>query len=144
MSSELPHPAIPLPRRVFLARTGLVGAAVAGGLLDLPGLRATEAQARPAARADLLGTALRHLALDTLRGLAAFVLPGSDRYSVVQGTPRTRPGGVAAEAAENLLDTLDNYLPFARSWRARWPWPSRRAAPASASRCPTTTPAPAR
>lgn len=101
----------PLGRRAFLARVGLLGAAIgAGGLLPRSAL------AQPgdglARVVDALRPVLAELARDTLNGLSAFVFPGSDAYSQAQGTPQAGPGGLEARATEFLIESLDNFVPF--------------------------------
>ena len=92
----------PLSRRSFLQRAGLLGAASAlaqlPALLDARGLLA-------AATAQTPG-----LTADTLSGLVAFVLPGSDPYSVAQGQSSDGPGGVASGAVPVLVDDLDQFI----------------------------------
>src|SRR5207253_297213 len=88
-----------LSRREALARAGLLGAAAA--LAPLP---------RVAERLGLLpaaSAAAGDVAVDTLRGLVAYVVPGDDVYSRAQGQASRRPGGIAAGAAEGLRATLD-------------------------------------
>ncbi|GAB3500930.1 hypothetical protein [Amycolatopsis cihanbeyliensis] len=105
----------PLARRAFLARIGLLGAAVgAGGLLPRSALAAV-----PAAEGDplsgvvgLLRPVLAELSRDTLNGLTVFVVPGKDRYSAAQGTPSDTPGALEAEGTDFLMNALDNFVPF--------------------------------
>src|SRR5690242_21753081 len=90
-----------LSRREALARAGLLGALAA--LAPLPGV---------AERLGLLPSAASAATfLDigdaTLRGLAAYVVPGDDIYSRAQGQATNRPGGVAAGTAEGLRAALD-------------------------------------
>jgi hypothetical protein len=94
-----------LTRRSLLIRGG---ALAAGGILaQLPGgLRAQgwlEEAAQAAARPDLVH--------ETLNGLVAFVVPGKDRYSEVQGTRTGTPGGIEAGATVVLVETLDILIP---------------------------------
>ncbi|MFK8844019.1 hypothetical protein [Streptomyces sp. Ac-502] len=101
-----------MPRRVFLARTGLLGAAAGTGLAK----GAAPAGSAPVPVVDellaLLRPVLARLAQDAFRGLAAFSLPGDDAYSRAQGAPRGRPGGVAAGADELVAATLVRFVPF--------------------------------
>jgi len=94
-----------ISRRSFLHRAGLVGAAAAlaqvPALLDARGLLAAAAAQSP------------DLTEDTLNGLVAFVLPGSDPYSVAQGQSFNGPGGLAANTVPVLIKTLDNVVPAA-------------------------------
>ncbi len=104
---------IPLSRRQFLARCGALGAVAMAA--QLPGA----SLARGSAAAQLIeeaGPALRLLALDTLAGLVAFVVPGPDRYSEAQGLTHVRPGGVAARAPEGLVDVFDSFVPLSDSF----------------------------
>ncbi|WP_199435542.1 hypothetical protein [Qaidamihabitans albus] len=103
-------------RRAFLARLGLLGAAVGVG-----GLLPRSALAPPAAAAqndvlpglvDLLRPVLAELARDTLNGLSVFALPGPDPYSAAQGTPSDTPGAMEAGTTDFLIDALDNFVPF--------------------------------
>ena len=55
---------------------------------------------------------------DTFNGLFAFVVPGSDPYSVAQGTATAEPGGVEAGAVEQFLVTLDATTPFVPTFSA--------------------------
>jgi hypothetical protein len=45
-----------------------------------------------------------------LSGLAAFVLPGNDQYSVAQGVTANGPGAVGAGAVEAMIATLDRFV----------------------------------
>lgn len=100
-----------LGRRAFLARIGVLGAAVGvGGVLprsalaaDDPGLSTVVSALRPV---------LADLARDTMNGLTAFVLPGSDAYSTAQGTPVRAPGAQDARAGDFLMHALDDFVPF--------------------------------
>lgn len=97
-------------RRELLLRSGVLGAgAMVAGLwpreapADVPPLLEPllEKVAEPAI--DLLGR-------DTYSGLAAFAVPGPDRYSRVQGVTSASPGGVEARAPELIEHTLDFYI----------------------------------
>lgn len=48
---------------------------------------------------------------DTFCGLAAFVVPGPDAYSVAQGEHAHEPGGVDAGAPAAVIETLDAAAP---------------------------------
>ncbi|WP_018654903.1 hypothetical protein [Actinomadura flavalba] len=87
-------------RRTLLGAAGLAAAVAAVPSLGLP----------PPARAAA-PDALTLWTLDTMSGLAAFVMPGPDAYSRAQGTPRREPGGIEARTPEFLVDALDRYLP---------------------------------
>ncbi|MGH3911561.1 MAG: hypothetical protein ACRDRM_12095, partial [Pseudonocardiaceae bacterium] len=90
-----------LGRRAFLARVGLLGAAIgAGGLLPRSALAQPGAGDGLAPVVDALRPVLAELARDTLNGLSVFVLPGSDEYSRAQGTPQTGPGGLETRTTE--------------------------------------------
>jgi hypothetical protein len=47
----------------------------------------------------------------TMNGLVAFIVPGRDRYSRVQGTKTRTPGGIEAGTTPVLIRTLDRFLP---------------------------------
>jgi hypothetical protein len=49
---------------------------------------------------------------DTFNGLLAFVVPGSDEYSVAQGVSTIEPGGVDAHVTDIFITTLDQSTPF--------------------------------
>lgn len=103
-------PPIDLDRRAFLARIGLLGAAVGAGGLFPP---VASAQVDPLG--DLvaqLRPVLAELARDTLNGLSAFVFPGSDEYSAAQGTPRPEAGWLEAKSTDFMIAALDNFVPF--------------------------------
>ncbi len=53
---------------------------------------------------------------DTFNGLLAFVVPGSDAYSVAQGVSTADRGGVDAGAADALIATIDESTPFVPSF----------------------------
>src|SRR5690349_538731 len=59
------------------------------------------------------------LTRDTFNGLLAFVVPGSDAYSVSQGVSTAEPGGVDAGAADVLIATVDESTPFVPSFSAQ-------------------------
>jgi hypothetical protein len=91
-----------LSRRAFVAQTALLAAAV---LAPVP---------RAAVRAGLMpadSPAAPALVLDTLNGVAAYVVPGDDRYSIAQRVSSLHPGGVAARAGEGLHATLAAVAP---------------------------------
>lgn len=48
----------------------------------------------------------------TFSGVAAFVVPGNDRFSRQQRVSISRPGGVAAQAGRVLEETLDSAIPL--------------------------------
>ena len=55
---------------------------------------------------------------DSINGLFAFVVPGSDPYSVAQGTATAEPGGVASGAVKQFMATLDATTPFVPNFSA--------------------------
>lgn len=99
-----------LGRRAFLARIGLLGAAVgAGGLLPRSALAAPDPIESVV---DLLNPVLHELARDTYNAVGTFVVPGPDAYSRAQGTPRADPGALEAKLPDFLMGALDDFLPF--------------------------------
>ncbi|NEA35776.1 hypothetical protein [Streptomyces sp. SID13031] len=107
--------AVPLARRAFLARIGVLGAALGGGglltrsLLN-PAAAATNPLLPPAV--DLVRPVLAALARDTLNGLTAFCLPGPDQYSRTQRASSRTPGAMEAGATDFMITALDNFVPF--------------------------------
>jgi hypothetical protein len=100
---------VPLDRRQFLARCGVLGA----GLAFSGPLAAISRAADPAA--DLVKVAaaiMRQLAYDTFAGLVAFSVPGPDAYSKAQGVTSPTPGGVDARAHEAIMESADYFLPL--------------------------------
>ncbi|MFD0688186.1 hypothetical protein ACFQZM_27085 [Actinomadura fibrosa] len=114
---DQPKPGMPRTRRrAFLGTAGALAAAASLPLAPgeahasarlAPGARTARQDVR-AARRD----ALAEWTLDTMKGLAVFVVPGPDPYSRAQGTPRPEPGGIEAGLPAFLVDMLDRYLPF--------------------------------
>lgn len=99
-----------LSRRDLLLRAGVLGAgAMVMGVW--PG--ATRAEV-PEALEPLLERvaepALELLSRDTYAGLAAFALPGPDRYSQAQRLTSPSPGGVEARSGELVAHTIDFYI----------------------------------
>ena len=91
-------------RRQFLARSGAItGLALLASVLPSVLKAKGWDGAAYAQNFDLLQ--------DTFNGLAAFLLPGDDDYSVMQGETADGPGGVAAGTASALIANLDRYLP---------------------------------
>ena len=86
-----------LSRRDFVARAALLTA----GLALLP-----SALERLALVDDALA-APADVVLETFNGLAAFVVPGRDPFSVAQGESTADPGGVEAFAGVALVQGLD-------------------------------------
>lgn len=103
-----------ISRRTFLARTGVLAAALATG--GLAWVRPAEGQAAD----DLIGPLLegldpilQALTVDTISGMSAFVVPSTDPYSVAQGLTDPRPGAIAAENPRFMIDALDKkFLPI--------------------------------
>jgi hypothetical protein len=92
-------------RRTLLERAAL--AALAGGLAQLPSLLDAHGlldEAR-AQSGDLV--------VDTFNGLAAFILPGDDAYSVAQGESAPGPGAVGAGVVPPFIAALDEFVPLA-------------------------------
>ncbi|MDV6013709.1 hypothetical protein [Haloechinothrix sp. LS1_15] len=105
--------AVPVGRRAFLARLGVLGVALGSGAL----LPRSVLAAAPAGRSlhelvSLVRPVLAELARDTMNGLAVFTCPGPDSYSRAQGTPREEPGAMEAETPDFLLEALDSFVPF--------------------------------
>jgi hypothetical protein len=95
-------------RRTFLWRTGSLGAAASIALY--PSIAKAAGILDPVID-DIAAPALKLLARDTIAGLVAFQVPGSDRYSQAQGVTDTRPGGIDARGDEVFLIDLDDFLP---------------------------------
>jgi hypothetical protein len=98
-------------RRSFLEATLLAGAAAT--LLQARAFLGSRGWLEAAQAATL------DLTHDTFSGLLAFVVPGSDTYSVAQGLSTTEPGGVDAGATEVLITTVDESTPFIPSFSAQ-------------------------
>jgi hypothetical protein len=92
-----------LSRRAFLAAGGGLGLSVA--LAGLPEALARHGWLDVAAAAD------SDLTSDTISGLAAFIIPGDDEYSVAQGVSTAEPGAVGAGAVPKTIEALDRYVP---------------------------------
>lgn len=104
-----------LGRRRFLAMVGLLGAgsvAARGTAGRATGVVQLDAAGPVRDAAGTAAEALRLLATDTYRGLASWVVPGPDPYSVAQGVTDDRPGGVDAAADRFLMEGLDGLLPL--------------------------------
>jgi hypothetical protein len=91
-----------LTRRSLLAR----GLSVAG-LATLSQVPLALAPKGLVGRAEALDL---DVARDTFSGLAAFVLPGDDPYSVAQGVAVSSPGAVGAGAVGPLIAMLDRFV----------------------------------
>jgi hypothetical protein len=97
-------------RREFIGHAVFAGAAAA----FLPAARFLEARGLldPAAGAPI------DLVHDTFNGLLAFIVPGSDAYSIAQGVQTPEPGGVDAGATDVLIATIDDSTPFVPQFSA--------------------------
>jgi hypothetical protein len=95
-------------RRSFLWRTGSLGAAATVALY--PSIAKAAGILDPVID-DIAAPALKLLARDTIAGLVAFEVPGSDRYSQAQGVTSATPGGIDARGDELFLIDLDDFLP---------------------------------
>lgn len=58
------------------------------------------------------------LVTDTLNGLAAFVVPGPDTYSLHQGVSTVEPGAIDAKITDALIEVIDISTPFAPNFSA--------------------------
>lgn len=70
------------------------------------------AQSSSPSRPERIDAMLNVFARDTLAGVTAFAVPGSDLYSVVQGQATLQQGGIAAKNDAFLVFMFDNYLPL--------------------------------
>src|SRR5205823_179264 len=100
--------AIGRSRRSFLGSALCVGAAAA--IIQAQGFLAGRGWL------EIAQAATPDLAHDTFNGLLAFVVPGSDAYSVAQGVSTAEPGGVDAGAIDVLIATVDESTPFVPSF----------------------------
>jgi hypothetical protein len=92
----------PISRRDFVARSGLVGMAVV-----FAPLRSVVRERRWGA-----GKATEpNLVHESLDGLAAYVVPGADVFSVAQGVSTSGPGAVAARATDGFIEVVDALAP---------------------------------
>ncbi len=100
-----------LDRRTFLARAGVLGLALSAppGLLSAAHANPTGDAVEALVR--WLRPELRSLAAETHDALAAFSLPGDDRFSRRQHLSRPAPGGIATRCGRFLMETIDGYLP---------------------------------
>jgi len=101
---------VPLDRRQFLARCGVLGAGLtlAGG----PLASLARAQDPAADLAKVAAAIMRALAHDTFAGLVAFAVPGNDMYSKAQGVTSPTPGGVDNRAHELIMESADYFAPL--------------------------------
>jgi hypothetical protein len=89
-------------RRDFVARSGLVGLAVM--FAPLPQV----ARSRGWVAGEAADPNVVHESLD---GLAAYVVPGNDPYSLAQGISASGPGAVAARATDGFIEVVDAIAP---------------------------------
>lgn len=104
-------PPSPTRRRVAAA----LGSAAAlsagpGSWLLAPG--EAVAQSTGQSRVERMAAQLSLLTRSTMAGVAAFLVPGNDLYSLVQGRYSLFPGGVSAKGDAFLVYMFNNYLPF--------------------------------
>ena len=90
-----------MTRRGFVGQALLVGAALALGKSHVAAVAPT----------DLLH--------ETFNALLAFILPGSDAYSIAQGVSTPDRGGVDAGVIEVFIATLDDTTPFVPNFSAQ-------------------------
>ena len=95
------EPSTQMTRRGFVGQALLVGAAMALG----------KSRVSAVAPADVLH--------ETFNALLAFILPGSDAYSVAQGVSTADQGGVDAGVIEVFIATLDDTTPFVPNFSAQ-------------------------
>jgi hypothetical protein len=88
-----------------LLRRGAVFVAGAAMLERLPGALRVQGWLEDAYAAT------PNVVAQTLNGLVAFVVPGRDRYSRVQGTKSKTAGGIEGGTTPVLIRTLDRFLP---------------------------------
>jgi hypothetical protein len=105
----VPQEEVGFNRRTFLWRTGTLGAAATVALY--PSIARAAGALDPVIE-EIAAPALKMLAHDTIAGLVAFEVPGSDKYSQAQGVTSTRPGGIDAKGPEVFLIDLDEFLPI--------------------------------
>jgi len=98
----LPQGSRAVSRREFLARAGLAGLGAA--LFQLPSVL------RGRGWLDEASAQQADLTRDTMSGLAAFVVPGPDPYSVAQGESSPTPGGNAARAPDHMIELFDVFV----------------------------------
>jgi hypothetical protein len=89
-------------RRAFLGEI----LSFAAGLAALPPLLERTGWVEDALAADA------DLVVDTLNGLVAFVVPGTDEYSEAQGATTEEPGGIDAGATPALIFGLNSVQEF--------------------------------
>lgn len=87
-------------RRKFIQQSGLL--ALTGILAQIPNL--SWAQTNQSIEQNVLH--------ETVNGLLAFVVPGSDDYSIHQGIHTIDSGAVDADITESFIFALDAFMPF--------------------------------
>lgn len=105
-----------ISRRELLLRTGVLGAGAAVAGLWPGTARANVPEQLEWLLERVTEPALQLLAHDTYGGLAAFSVPGPDRFSAAQGVVSATPGAVAARAPELLMHTVDRYIAWPDSY----------------------------
>jgi|GEM_PF-683705 len=109
------EPTEKLTRRQFLLRIGLLGTAASLAPAFLWSGRAAALHSGEVSwTAEQLQRALTTLTEDTMAGVIAFVVPGNDAYSQVQGESTPEPGGLGTRADLFLTAALDQFLPLSR------------------------------
>jgi hypothetical protein len=84
-------------RRAFLRQSGMLAAAA----VLTPAVLAERGWSTAAYAAD------PDLVTDTFNGLVAFIVPGPDAYSIQQQVQTAAPGGIAANATDAVIFSLD-------------------------------------
>ena len=104
-------PAPPIGRRQMLARMAALGAALgaAPSIVRAPAAGARVDRGLSPATVARVAQASPGLTHDTVSAITAFVCPGDDAYSVHQGVTLAEPGGIAAEAPDLVIETLNTY-----------------------------------
>lgn len=97
MHDPQPPAGVGLSRRNLVGRIALAAGAAAG----------FESALRRAGLVEEARAASTDVVVETMNGLAAFVVPGPDGYSVAQGESTVEPGGVDAHAGEALVQGLN-------------------------------------
>ena len=98
---ENSEPSTLITRRGFVGQALLVGAALALG------------------KSRVFAVAPTDVLHETFNALLAFILPGSDAYSVAQGVSTVDPGGVDTGVIEVFIATLNDTTPFVPDFSAQ-------------------------
>lgn len=102
-----------LGRRAFLARAGLLGAAVGvGGLLPRSALTEGAFVDSLDKLVDRVGPLLNELGRDTWNGFCTLVAAGADSCSPARQAPREEAGAVPPRVPECVLDALNDFAAF--------------------------------